>query len=377
MKKHTKSTLSLFLIVCIILSSLSGTVPVAALGATALQSEEAGASATLTGQTAEPQRTILQEDVSLRKEYEKHFLMSDGSYQVALYNEPVHKLENGNWVEIDNTLTLRSTRNGSAQYATTNGLADVYFAQDFGAQLVTVQQDAYSLSWDLHAVPGTLNTSTQATLNRSVQAEIITDNISAVDADEQKTLAAKSASAIQYRNALASGVDLEYIVTPSRIKENIILHSKQDISYYTVTVHLEKLSARLRENREIEFYNNNEVVFTLTSPYMYDSAGELTENITVELISKGSGSYDIKMVPDAQWLSSQDRVYPIVIDPQVSVNSARSNIIDNYVLEGSGNQNRNLDRLYIGNKSGKLARAFINTTSCPRFPKVHKSPMPQ
>ena len=44
---------------------------------------------------------------------------------------------------------------------------------------------------------------------------------------------------------------MEYIVLPSRVKENIILQSPQDISGYMVTVYTENLSARLLENREI------------------------------------------------------------------------------------------------------------------------------
>lgn len=34
--------------------------------------------------------TIVSEDITLRGEYEKHFLMSDGSYQAVVYDEPVH-----------------------------------------------------------------------------------------------------------------------------------------------------------------------------------------------------------------------------------------------------------------------------------------------
>lgn len=162
---------------------------------------------------------------------------------------------------------------------------------------------------------------------------------------------------------------MEYIVLPSRVKENIILQSAQDISYYVITVYTENLSARLLENREIQFYNSSdEVIFTMTSPYMYDSAGELSEEIAVEMVTKGSGCYFIKMTPDTQWLSDESRVYPVVIDPQVSVDTTRTNIIDNYVLEGAGVQNRNLDRLYIGNRSEGRTRAFIKYDTMPTIP---------
>ena len=162
---------------------------------------------------------------------------------------------------------------------------------------------------------------------------------------------------------------MEYIVLPSRVKENIILQSPQDISGYMVTVYTENLSARLLENREIQFYNSSEeVIFTMASPYMYDSAGELSEDIAVEMVSRGSGCYYIAMTPDTQWLGDENRVYPVVIDPQVTTDTTRTNIVDNYVLQGAGNQNRNLDRLYIGNRPEGLTKAFIKFATMPTLP---------
>ena len=51
---------------------------------------------------------ILSEDVSRRTENEKHFLLSDGSYQLSSYQDNVHyKDEEGNWQEIDNSLEYK------------------------------------------------------------------------------------------------------------------------------------------------------------------------------------------------------------------------------------------------------------------------------
>ena len=64
----------------------------------------------------------------------------------------------------------------------------------------------------------------------------------------------------------------------------------------------------------------------MTAPYMYDSAGELSEDIEVELIDRGD-MYYIFMTPDADWLADESRVYPITIDPQVTTSSIAQNII--------------------------------------------------
>lgn len=249
-----------------------------------------------------------------------------------------------------------------------NGITDVSFAKTFQNELVTMRQDEYSVSWDVTAIPGTSgHISATATATRA-EAEIIPLSLSGMDAEEVKTVATKSTSTVRYNDALAQGVDVEYIVTPSRVKENIILDSPKDITGYLVTLYTENLSARLLENNEIEFYNTNgKVIFTMWAPYMYDSAGALSEDITLQLLPKGTGCYMLSMVPNAQWLSDPNRVYPVVIDPNVST-TTQQNIADNYVLEGQGVQNSSHDRLYIGNKSGSTARAYIKYTRMPYLP---------
>ena len=329
----------------------------------------------VTESAEEAQAVIVREDISLREEFTKHFEMSDGSYTATVYNEPVHQLVDGAWVEVDNTLMLFTSAKGTAKYQTVNGLTDVSFAQSFGNELVTMEQDEHSITWGVEAAVDPMETAAVASaqlignLQEPAQAEILPLDLSDVKAEEQKIFTTKATSTIQYADALANGVDLEYTVLPSRIKESIILNSPQSISTYTVTVNTSDLLARLLDNREIEFYTEDgEPIFTMWAPYMYDSASELSEDIEVELTALGNGQYAITLTPDTDWLNSPDRVYPVVIDPDVSVSRARTNIIDNTVMEGQGNQNRNLDRLYIGRKSGACVRAFLKYDVMPTIP---------
>ena len=377
MKTSVKALLACMIVISMVLSPVSEVMPTIAVAEQAdfhtEYPEEVLDPSTQTVdylESTDEHLTIIREDLSLRGSYEKHFLMSDGSYQVALYNEPVHQSENGKWVEIDNTLKLSTAADGIAQYTTANGLTDVSFSRDFREQMVTVRQGDYSVSWGVQAI--TNETSSKTTISTSQQpviAELVEADHSALSVQEQKLLATKSTSTIRYRDALHSDVDLEYIILPSRVKENIILNNPKDISGYVVTVHTENLSARLLKDRRIQFYNNsNSVIFTIESPYMYDSAGVLSEEIAVKMASGKDGCYFITITPDDNWLNDEDRVYPVVIDPVVSTDRTQQNIIDNYVLEGSGVQNNNLDRLYIGKKSGKIARDYIKFSAMPTIP---------
>ena len=49
-----------------------------------------------------------------REEAVKHFRRSDGTTVAAVYNEPIHYEENGEWRDIDNTLVSAEPRNGVA-----------------------------------------------------------------------------------------------------------------------------------------------------------------------------------------------------------------------------------------------------------------------
>ncbi|MBE6717364.1 MAG: hypothetical protein E7573_10650 [Ruminococcaceae bacterium] len=64
---------------------------------------------------------VLCEDTSKRQENVKHFKMSDGTYQAAVYGYPVHFSENGAWKDIDNTIKI----NNSAKKENQKYVADI------------------------------------------------------------------------------------------------------------------------------------------------------------------------------------------------------------------------------------------------------------
>jgi hypothetical protein len=73
-------------------------------------SQDASLSGSSAEETAEPQ--IVEEDVSKRGKFEKHYLCSDGSYMAVVYPEQVNYYDGGEWKEVDNTLTLSTETDG-------------------------------------------------------------------------------------------------------------------------------------------------------------------------------------------------------------------------------------------------------------------------
>lgn len=144
MKKRTKITFSFILVVCLFLSLLPGAAPVAAVEADEAFAAPITENAALEAPTASSENTavtedissgdvsILYEDISLRKEYEKHFLMSDGSYQAVVYSQPVHELVDGTWVEIQST--NQNARGNVTTDTTKSNIIDNYVLQGGGVQ---------------------------------------------------------------------------------------------------------------------------------------------------------------------------------------------------------------------------------------------------
>lgn len=76
--------------------------------------------------------TIVEEDISLRGEYEKHYLMSDGSYQAVVYSYPVHELVDGAWAEIEST--NQNARGSISTDTERTNIVDNYVLQGAGVQ---------------------------------------------------------------------------------------------------------------------------------------------------------------------------------------------------------------------------------------------------
>ena len=113
-----KRTLALLLTLCLLLTCLP------------LQAMSAGGTAEETDISNEVY--IVDEDITKRGEYEKHFLCSDGTYRAVTYAEPVHYYDSstGTWQDNDVALTLNAA---STRYEAQSGSFAVSFAKSYAA----------------------------------------------------------------------------------------------------------------------------------------------------------------------------------------------------------------------------------------------------
>ena len=149
---------------------------------------------------------IIKELTELRKQNEKHFELSDGTRMAAIYEDAVHyENENGAFEDIDNTLKNADTENYENTKAAIKATLSKKLKKDKTVQLCIGDQ---KLSW------GFVNAD-QVNGKPEQQAE-------SVQGDEAFLTLEKLTSRMIYENAFP-GVDLEYIIHGSGIKENIIL----------------------------------------------------------------------------------------------------------------------------------------------------------
>ena len=240
--------------------------------------------------TASP---IEEEDFTKRGEYEKHFICEDGSYIAATYPYAVHeKDENGEWVDIDNSLALEDNRIENQLAA--NRVSFAPKAANAG-RIARLEKNGHALEWSLSSTivkptaqkaaadfvgPLPAFRAEQTALNVEAEAAIEPEEAAAKpltveEANEEKLRLRKLTSSVLYEDAMGEEIDVRYTVIPGKVKEDIILKQPSGFRGYTMHVNAGALTAVKLDDNSIEFRNeDSEIIFIIATPYMVDAAGE-------------------------------------------------------------------------------------------------------
>ena len=154
---------------------------------------------------------IIGEDDEKRTENEKRFLMSDGTNMAVMYDGAVHyREEDGSYKEIDNGLEEGTDEEGNEVYSTKQGARKVKLSKKASEKkLVTIKEKGNKISWGYEGAS-------------KVKAEVKKEEKPELSGDDAYLTVSGLTSETRYVNAFP-GVDLEYIITPEGVKENLIL----------------------------------------------------------------------------------------------------------------------------------------------------------
>ena len=293
----------------------------------------------------------------------KTFLLSNGSLQAITYNSNVHfKNSDDKWEDYDNSLVEDTDDNSECDYVNQKSDMSVRLSKKTnGKKFVRVEKDGYKLSWYYTNA----NKVTGSVINNKHEGSgtDILDNV--------------TSQVIYY--SVYNNVDLRYTVAPDTLKEDLILNSADVQTEFVSEYKCNGLTAAENDDGTISLSDqNSKVIYVLAAPYMTDAAGAISENVTLKLVSQKNGKFTVKTTIDKEWITAENRKFPIVVDPYIDTNYYvdNGNIETTYISSGMPNTAyRTAKRVEA---DGKLYAGYINSRRqvCRPMVKIKDSALP-
>ena len=244
--------------------------------------------------------------IEKRKPREKHFLREDGTILAEVYDTDIHYLKDGKYEEIDNTLVSENgiLRNKSNDYK-------VEFKENFKESLMKMTKK-----------------------NHYIDFKVRESKIGNIKVYKRKL--SKQMKNTTYNN-ITDDITVEYQALSDKVKETIVL---QNSNYSELSFELDTNLILSKENGEIIARDENEkIIFRIEKPYMIDSNKIRNDNVYYKINSFDYG-YLLTLVLDEEWLNSNERVYPVYVDPTINNNSQNISLYDTYIYPGDTNDTR-------------------------------------
>lgn len=291
------------------------------------------------------------EDKTRRTPNSKVFVLPNGQLRKVFYGQAVHYFNEDEkcYRSIDNRLTqvIADDSYGASCYENRYHSCRVRVAGDTsGKKIMSVKSGKHSLSWGLieNAESGDANKSVfykkdllkarKANKHSSVQ---IKDKKHAIKAD---SVPENLKGEVVYPDAF-QGADLQYIIQPQNIKENIIIREQADSYEFAFRLLTENLIVKLSEdNQKIEFRSEvegNKKIFTIPAPFMKDASGRTSTDVYYDIEDDGENSYIFKIIASSEWINERSRVLPVVIDPMIETATDSYGQIESTYLNARGN----------------------------------------
>ncbi len=165
--------------------------------------------------------------------------------------------------------------------------------------------------------------------------------------------------AVVYPGAFGEGTFLRYTPLLSGIKEDVILSGYTERAQFTFLVESESLE--LFGNDDDGYYlaeaGVNSPAFRLGDVVVYDAVGK-PDGGSMEIVTLAKGRYEITISANDEFLSDPDTVYPVTVDPTVTVSDkvqGASSIEDAPVFELQPNRNCGT---YLYNSVGTTSASY-------------------
>lgn len=295
--------------------------------------------------------------IEQRDEYTKHYQLENGANEAVLYGVPIHYLEDGEYKEIDNTLTLVKDNNGNQVYENTNNELKVQISPN--SDKATITKDKYSMTWTINEILKD---------KAGKKDDVLTkEEWKALSEGEKRHNIPNFSSVVTYEDVLKD-IDLQYVIVSNQLKENIIFKTKTELATITEQVKAKGLTLIKNDDGSIDAVDSDtqEKIFYIPPAFLIDDKGEMSENIGLDVTLSGN-TYTLTYTLDKEWMETA--TYPVIFDPTATVNTGTdgSYVIDNRICQNyPGNNYRSSYIMCSGNGSSSGEnRSLIKFKSLP------------
>ena len=332
--------------------------------------EEAKESAVNAGDGAETRARIaetaaavrMNEIPELRGENRKVFRMSDGTEQAVFYAEPIHVFDEASDCFKDADAVL-CERDGAFVGGNSR------FTAEFSGN--SSDGELFCITDGKHRVGVAAVNAGKA--KHEPRSAVLFGGETAVSDGSGIT-----AERVVFEKA-ASGADVEYSLVGNGVKENIVINEKADVYRWSFLLCTENVSAESDgDGKRIAFTDteSGREVFYIPAPFMIDADGNVSENVSYDVVTLENGNVLMAVAADSEWINADGRAFPVTVDPQIRVSGSTS--MSTYIWSGgnmsksvacavgtSGNPDRadDANRMYIK----------LEIPSLPRNPRIKKA----
>ena len=299
---------------------------------------------------------------SVDDEYTITVKNDDGTNTVHIFQTPI-KYVDDETIKLKKDTIVKSGKNISLfrnyAYESVDNEVKSYFPEDI-AEGVKIEYESYSIS--LTPAITSIQDSTR---------------------NSKKSVANKRENSVLYEETFNSNVSLEYAPSLNGVKENIIINKYDGVNTFEFTINTDGLiPAKLEgdsiplidpDTDEMKFFigqinardsylganENNDTHFTL-----YNSLK--LEETTIENV------YKLIVIVDKEFLESETTVYPVTVDPTITISS--SNVADAPVYSGYPNTNfytNEYNMVGYHGSSYKEAMTFVKLNSLSSYKYVN------
>lgn len=274
------------------------------------------------------------------------FQNRDGTHTVYLFSNPVKYVDSNGTVR-DKSNSLTSNINDSRfkdEYAYVNQHNDIktYFPAEIRTQKgVTLVTSGFSV--ELSPLSSYVVTSNSSKANNSARGA--SASVAQMGTVEDRATS-RQKDAVVYNGVFGSGTSLRYSATFDGFKEDIILYNYSGRNRFAFQLTTNGLSLVRDEIGNIFLADplTNEYVASIGQLVVLDSGkyahtpdASANHHYEVETV-KNNNVYIITVVVDESFLTSQDTVYPVYIDPEISAfTGSTKNILDAPIYENVNN----------------------------------------